>query len=174
MSIHVTEEHLAIAQKLVDKAHANNGLAPVDLERFWSDQRLARANPFGEDIPQAAFGAILNWECVFAELGIEQTWARYNRDVEWRLSLSKAYNDKSEVIVGRRLLSENRPDPKKPGYPSIKALHDVFDMENRWDDISQAYWLQKGANNADELAELLDLVDRRLENLPGCGIPFLE
>ena len=103
MSVHVTEKHLATAEKLVSKAHANGGLAPMDLDRFWADQKIARADPFGEDIPQVPFGAICNWECVFAELGVEQDWARYNRDIEWRLSLNKAYNDKAEKIVGRRL-----------------------------------------------------------------------
>jgi uroporphyrinogen decarboxylase len=170
MSVNVTEKHLAVAQKLVDKAHANDGLAPVDLDRFWADQRIAIADPFGEHIPQVAFGAICNWECVFAELGIEQDWALYQRDVDWRLSLSKAYNDKAEAIVGRRLLNEKRPEPR-PGYPAIKALHDVFEMENRWDDTSQCWWLQKGANNADELAALLDRVGKRLENLRDFLLP---
>ena len=62
MSVHVTEKHLAVAQEFVDKAHANNGLAPVDLDKFWADQRIARADPFGEHIPQVAFGAICNWD----------------------------------------------------------------------------------------------------------------
>ncbi len=171
MSVHVTEKHLTIAEKLVRKAHANGGLAPMDLERFWADQAIARADPFGADIPQVAFGAICNWECVFAALGIEQNWARYRQDVDWRLSLNKAYNDKAESIVGRRLLSEARPDPNRPGYPSIKGLHDVFEMKNRWEETSQTWWLEKGANNADELAVLLDRVERRLENLRGFLLP---
>ena len=171
MSVYVTEKHLATAGKLVLRAHANNGLAPVDLDRFWADQAIARANPFGKDIPQVAFGAICNSECVFAELGISKNLVRYQSDVEWRLSLNKAYNDKAEAIVGRRLLSEKPPDPSRPGYPSIKALHDVFEMENRWDDISQCWWLHKAANNADELAALLDRVEKRLENLRDFLLP---
>ena len=37
MSVRVTERHLAIAEKLVRQAHANDGLAPVDLEQFWAE-----------------------------------------------------------------------------------------------------------------------------------------
>ena len=101
MSVNVTEKHIAKAEELVSKARANNGLAPVDLDRFWADQAVARANPFGQDIPQVPFGAICNWECVFAELGLEQDWGRHQRDAEWRISISKAYNNKSEAIVGQ-------------------------------------------------------------------------
>jgi len=171
MSVCVTEKHLAKAEKLVRKAHANDGLAPVDLDRFWEDQAIARANPFGKDIPQVPLGAICNWECVFAEMGIEQSWAQYQKDTDWRLSLCKAYNDKSEAIVGRRLLGESRPDPNRPAYPGVKPLHDVFEMENKWDDISQCWWLLKSANNADELATLLDRVDKRLEDLRSFILP---
>lgn len=171
MSANVTEKHLATAEKLVRKAHANNGLAPVDLERFWADQKIARSNPFGRDIPQVPLGAICNSECVFAELGIEQDTRRYGRDLEWRLSLNKAYNDKAEKIVGRRLLSEKRPGAARPGYPGIKPIHDVFEMENIWDNTSQSYWLHKGANDTDELAALLDRVEKRLENLRDFLLP---
>ncbi len=165
MSVRVTGKHLAIAEKLVQKAHANNGLAPVDLERFWADQKIAIADPFGKDIPQVPLGAICNWECVFAEMGIEQQWKRYSSDTEWRLSINKAYNDKAEAIVGRRLLDENPPNPNRPRYPSTKALHDIFEMKNVWNDDSQSWWLLKSAETVDELCALLDRVDKRLENL---------
>ena len=171
MSVHVTEKHLAKAWELVSKARTNNGLAPVDIDRFWDDQAIARADPFGPDILQVPLGAICNSECVFAELGIKEDRARYQRDVEWRLSLNKAYNDKAEAIVGRRLLSERPPDPNPPSFPPIKALHDVFEMENRWDNTSQCWWLLKAANNEDELAALLDRVEKRLENLRDFLLP---
>ena len=171
MSVNITEKHIKTAEKLVSKAHANNGLAPVDLDRFWADQKVAMSNPFGKDIPQVPFGAICNWECVFAEMGIEQQWTRYNRDTEWRLSVCKAYNDKAEAIVGRRLLSEARPTPGQPGYPHIKDLHEIFEMKNVWDDTSQSWWLCKSAENADELSKLLDRVEKRLENLRSFLLP---
>jgi len=171
MSVRITEKHLAIAEKLVRQAHANDGLAPVDLEQFWADQKTAMADPFGKNIPQVPFGAICNWECIFEEMGIEQDWKRYERDTEWRLSLHKAYNNKAEAIVGRRLLDENPPGPSRPGYPSTKALHDVFEMKNVWLDDSQSWWLLKGADTVDELCALLDRVDKRLNNFRGFLLP---
>ncbi|HGJ66714.1 TPA: hypothetical protein ENS27_15235 [bacterium] len=163
MSIRVTEKHLAIAEKFVQKIHNNGGLAPIDLDRFWEDNKISTSNPFGRDIPQMPFGASCTSECVFDELGIEEDQGRYARDTEWRLSLNKAYNDKAEAIVGRRLLSEARPDTNQPHYPGRKALHDIFEMKNVWYD--QSWWLLKGAETVDELCALLDRVDKRLENL---------
>jgi len=165
MSVRVTEKHLAIAEKLVRQAHADDGLAPIDLEQFWADQKIAIADPFGKHIPQVPLGAICNWECVFDEMEIEQNWKRYGSDTEWRLSLNRAYNDKAEAIVGRRLLDEKPPGPDRPSYPSVKALHDVFEMKNVWIDDSQSWWLMRGADTVDELCALLDHVEKRLENL---------
>jgi uroporphyrinogen decarboxylase len=108
---------------------------------------------------------------VFAELDIPQDTMRYANDTEWRLALNKAYNDKSEQIVGRRLLDESRPDSKRPRYPPIKELYHIFEMENRWDPISQSYWLHPSANGPDELAALLDRVDGRLDNLRAFLLP---
>ena len=171
MNIRVTEKHMEIAKRFVRQTHLNDGLAPVDLDRFWADHKIASANPFGADIPQVPLGAICNWECVFEEMGISQNWSGYQRDEKWRLSLCKAYNDKSEQIVGRRLLSENRSDPNRPSYPGTKALHDVFEMENRWEPVSQSWWLHRSAHNPTELAALLDRVDKRLENLRDFILP---
>ncbi|MGQ9609049.1 MAG: hypothetical protein ACUVWN_07100 [bacterium] len=171
MSVNVTEKHLSIAEKFVRKAHVNGGLAPLDVEKFWADQKISMSDPFGKDIPQVPFGAICNWECVFEELGIEQNWSRYNNDIEWRIALNKAYNDKAEAIVGRRLLNERYPEPSRPSYPPTKALHDIFEMVNKWDDISQSWWLLKSANNEYELESLLDRVEKRLENLRDFLLP---
>lgn len=151
-------EHEAMAKVLVKEMHANDGLAPVDLEQFWADQELAIENPFGADIPQAALGAILTGECVYDELGVAEDFWRYDHDEEWRLSLNKAYNDKAEAIVGRRLLSEDRTDPERQ-YPPVKGLHDVFEAENEWHD--QSWWLMQSAHNQDELKALLDRVEAR-------------
>lgn len=163
MSIRVTDKQVAIAEKFVQKAHSNGGLAPIDLEKFWEDNKIATSNPFGQDIPQMPFGASCTSECVYDELGVKEDQGRYGRDLEWRLSLNKAYNDKSEKIIGRRFLSEARPDPNRPHYPGTKALHDIFEMKNVWHD--QSWWLMKGAETVDELCALLDRVDKRLENL---------
>lgn len=167
----VESRHIAAAERFVERAHRNGGLAPVDVERFWTDQAAAIRDPFGSDIPQVPLGAICNSECVFAELGIPQDTMRYGSDTEWRLSLNKAYNDKSEALVGKRLLDEARPDPNRPRYPPIKELYHVFEMENRWDPISQSYWLHQSVNGPDELAALLDRVETRLENLRAFLLP---
>ena len=167
-------EHAAMARELVREMHGsasgarlNDGLAPVDLERFWNDQAISLANPFGTvcrgltncaDIPQVPLGAVLTSECVYAELGIEEDFWRYDHDDAWRLSLNKAYNDKAEKIVGRRILSEKSNDPRLE-YPPVKGLHDVFEAENIW--VDQSWWLQKSANGPDELEALLDRVESR-------------
>ena len=158
-------EHTAMAHELVREMHGrapgarlNDGLAPVDLERFWDDQAISRANPFGADIPQVPLGAVLTNECVYAELGIEEDFWRYDHDDVWRLSLNKAYNDKAEKIVGRRILSEKSNDPRLE-YPPVKGLHDIFEAENIW--VDQSWWLQKSANGPDSLEALLDRVESR-------------
>ena len=151
-------EHARMARELVRETHANKGLAPVDLERFWADQEVACANPFGAGIPQVPLGAVLTSECVYAELGIEEDLWRYSHDDAWRLSLNKAYNDIAERIVGQRILSEEPNDPARQ-YPAVKGLHDVFEAENIW--VDQSWWLQKSANGPDELEALLDRVETR-------------
>jgi len=151
-------EHTAQARALVEEMHANDGLAPVDLERFWEDQEAAIRDPFGAAIPQVPLGAILTGECVYDELGIPEDFWRYEHDEEWRLSVNKQYNDRAERIVGRRILSEKRSDPSMQ-YPRVKELHDLFEAENIWHD--QSWWLQQSANTPDELEALLDRVEGR-------------
>jgi hypothetical protein len=142
MSVHVTEEHLEAGRKLAAEARANGGLAPMDLGAFWHDNERAREDPFGKDIPQVPFGAQCTWECVFEELGIAQDQKRYLDDPSWQMELNRAYNDRAERTVGRRLLSES--DPVKPADPDppIRDLHQVFEMTNVWDDASQSWWLR--------------------------------
>ena len=73
-----------IVDDLLARTRANNGLAPVDLDQFWRDQKAAQSNPFADDCPQVQFGAICNWECIFDELGIEQDWWRFQHsDKQW-------------------------------------------------------------------------------------------
>lgn len=155
----MTEKHLAAAGKFVANAHAHGGLAPVDLDRFWADQARAIADPFGADIPQVPLGAICNWECIFDELGVPQDWQRYERDAAWRHELGKAYNDRAERTVGRRLLDETPPGQAPLRYPPTKALHDVFEMENRY--LDGSWWLMEAAHTPDALRALLDRVDAR-------------
>lgn len=143
---------------LLERARANGGLAPVDIERFWADQAVATADPFGRDIPQVALGAMMSGECVFDELGLPEDPWRYQHDDAWRLELNRAYNDKAEKIVGRRLLGESPRDASRE-YHGIGGLHDVFEAENRWQ--ADSWWLMPAAGNEDELRALLDRVEQR-------------
>ncbi|MHC4251808.1 MAG: uroporphyrinogen decarboxylase family protein [Planctomycetota bacterium] len=152
-------EHLDMARALVAETKAaGGGLAPVDLGRFWEDQDVGARDPFGADIPQVPLGAILNWECVFEELGVETDHWRYEHDDEWRLSLNEAYNDHAEKVVGRRLLSEKARDPSR-AWPAHKGLHDCFEAKNVWQ--ANSWWLEQSATNEDELKALLDRVEER-------------
>lgn len=138
---------------------ANGGLAPVDLERFWNEQEKAAKNPFGRDIAQVALGIGMSRECVIDELGVEEdVWKYEIHDPEWALSLNKAYNDKSEKIVGRRLLPDTFPDSSLQ-YPSVKKLSDVFEAREEW--RSGSWWLHQSAHTPDELKALLDRVEAR-------------
>jgi uroporphyrinogen decarboxylase len=159
--------------KLLADTAAYGGLAPVDLEQFWHDQALAKADPFGTDIPQVAFGAICNHECVFDELGVEEDRLRYFfDDPEWALDLHKQYNDKAEKIVGRRLLSEAPRQPNTPQLPPVKQLHDIFEAQNVWEGGKLgSWWLRQSADSPEELAALLDRVEKRLENLRDFILP---
>jgi len=148
---------------LVARTHAAGGLAPVNLEKFWADQQRAVADPFGADIPQVPIGVLMGRECVFDELGIPETpenWHKLIHDAAWYAEISRAYNDKAERIVGRRLLSETMLPPQ----PKVKMLHDIFEARYLWH--NESYWLEQSAHSEDELQHLLDRVDKRLENLP--------
>ncbi|KKO11322.1 hypothetical protein LCGC14_0018020 [marine sediment metagenome] len=163
MSYHLRPHHIATAETFVDKARRNGGLAELDIERFWADDAEAQKDPFGADIPQVPFGALPFEECIFDELGIPEDRWRFESDPQWLRQVAKAYNDKAEAIVGRRLLSERQPptDADPAGIAPIKGLHDVFEMPNVWNNDSQCYWLMESATNEDELKALLDRVDAR-------------
>ena len=141
------------------REYSRLNLAPVDLDRFWEDQEKAVADPFG-DIPQVAMGIRMGDLCMFDELGVEEDMWRLDHDDELCLSMRRAYNDRSEWIVGRRLLPEMLPR-KDWQYPAMKGLHDVFEAENVWH--AGSWWLQQSARNAAELEALLDRVEARLQ-----------
>jgi len=168
MSVHVTEEHLRLAERLVDGARRNGGLAPVDVERFWADHEAAAADPWADDCPQVPLGVMMSDECVFEELGVPEDYYRLAHDEEYRVHHARLYNDVSERIVGRRLLNETPRDPAKR-YPPVKQLHDVFEAANEWH--AGSYWLRQSARGEAELAALLDRVERRLEDLREFVLP---
>lgn len=157
-----TPEHIRQAELLLNETRAAGGLAPVDLERFWADQHLAAADPFGLKCPQVPLGMLMSGECVYDELGVEEDYWRYDHDEEWRIGLNKAYNDLSERVVGRRLLSEAPLDPSTQ-YPRTPGLSDLFEADHVWHDRS--WWLHRAAHTPVELAALLDRVERRLHSI---------
>lgn len=149
-----------IPERLVAAMRRNDGLAPVDVERFWADDAKAHEDPFAEDCPQVPLGVGMSWECVFAELGLAYDAWRYQHDEPWAFELNKAYNDRAERIVGRRLLREE-PRPARRSYPAHKGLHGVFEAENVWH--AGSWWLQQVAHDERELTALLDRVEARLD-----------
>ena len=161
-------EHERMVAALLAETRANGGLAPVDLERFWHDQKRAIEAPFSPSIPQVPLGAICSAECVYDELGVPEDHWRYQNDEAWRLQLNRVYNDKAEKIVGKRLLNEQPADPARQ-YPKFKLLHDIFEAKNVWH--GNSWWLQEAATNEDELKALLDRVDARLANLKAFVLP---
>ena len=167
-----TADNRQKVDQLLADTKANNGLAPVDLDQFWSDQKLARANPFGTDIPQTCFGASLSWECIFDEFGIEQDWQKFLfEESNWAEDLKTRYNDEAEKIVGRRILGEGRPPPELQ-WPAIKDLSDIFEGENVWaGGKSGSWWLRQSADTPEELAALLDRVEDRIADLRNFMLP---
>ena len=168
MSVHLQPQHIALAEKLVAETRANHGLAPLDLDRFWADQAKARANPWAADCPQLPLGVMMSSECLFEELGIAEDWYALQHNAEYRVDLSRRYNDLAQQIVGRRLLSEQPPTPQL-AWPAVKELHDIFEARQEWH--SWSYWLQPSANTPAELAALLDRVEARLANLREFMLP---
>jgi uroporphyrinogen decarboxylase len=168
MSVHLETHHLRQAEKLVAKARASGGLAPLDVERFWADNGKALQDPWAGDGPQMPLGVMMSDECVFAELGVEEDWRRLYHDRAYNLELRRRYNDKAEPIVGRRLLHEFAPD-EPPRWRGLKELYDIFEARNVWEGLS--YWLHSSAANEDELKALLDRVEKRLDNLRGFLLP---
>lgn len=168
MSVHITEDHLRRAGKLVEKARAHGGLAPLDIPRFWADNERAQKDPWAADLPHVPLNIMMSNECVFDELGKPEDWYRLFHDAGFRVDLEKQYNDKAESIVGRRLLSQTLPNPEHR-WPEVKGLDDLFEGKNVWKDWS--YWLEQAASNEDELKALLDRVEKRLENLRDFLLP---
>jgi uroporphyrinogen decarboxylase len=168
MSVHLQAHHIEIGERVVAEAHANNGLAPVDVDRFWEEQEQARRSPWAADCPQLPLGIGMSHECLFAELGLEENWWELAHNPAYKSRLSVPYNDVAERIVGRRLLSETLPDPER-AWPPVKALHDIFEAENIWH--NESYWLRQAADTESELEALLDRVEGRLENLREFMLP---
>jgi len=168
VSVHVTQDHLSRARDLVDRCHSNGGLASLDVDRFWEDNHTALADPWSRTCPQVPLGIRMGAECAFDEFSVQEEWYGLRHDDAYLLPLARRYNDRAEKIVGQRLLNEKPSNPDLK-WPEVKMLHDIFEAENRWEDMS--YWLMPSAHTPDELAALLDRVEKRLENLKAFLLP---
>lgn len=169
MSVHLTQDHLNQAADFVRQVKGADGLARVDIDRFWADQARAAEAPWAADCPQVPLGmARMSIECVWTELGEKDDWHRVTHDPAFRDDLARRYNDVAERIVGRRLLQEKTPALSLPP-DAVRGLHDIFEARNKWH--GQSYWLESSASTPDQLKALLDRVERRLEDLPAFLFP---
>lgn len=129
----------------------------LDIEQFWKDEALAhKENCFSREAPQVAMGIRMSDECVFAELGEEGKPWGYTPPAR-RLELNKRYNDKAEKIVGKRLLSEQLPNPKAD-FPAFRQIGEVFGGEYVSD--GNTTWLHGNCKTPGELEQLLDNVEK--------------
>lgn len=162
--------HLELNPQPIDAA----GLAPLEFDRFWADQERAIADPFGRDIPQMPCGLVVTGhefaiqpECVFAELGVDADFWRLHTDPDWCVALCRAYNDRAEVILGRRVLPEAPLHPRL-AFP-IRKLQDVFECESVW--MTDSWWLKESAHTEDELSALLGRVEARIADMRSFLLP---
>lgn len=162
-----------MARDLVAETRVHGGLAPVDLDRFWSDQAEAVADPFGASIPQVPFGVQMGVACLFDELDVPETpenWWRIHHDGPWLKEACAAYNRKAREIVGKDLLTPRIQEHTAPGESrEPKTLADLFEAENVWQ--NESYWLKPAADREEDLQALLDRVEQRLERPESFFLP---
>lgn len=133
----------------------------LDIEQFWKDEALTHAeNCFSKESPQVALGIRMSGECVFAELGEEgQPWGY--TPPERRYELNCRYNEKARQIVGRPLLSENKPLPKeeqpKVTIPGFRQIGEVFGGKYVFD--GQTTWLRGSLTDEEALEKKLKEVN---------------
>jgi uroporphyrinogen decarboxylase len=102
-------------------------------------------------------GIAMGYEAIFSELGHPFNLRRLEEDYEFARSAARAYNDRAERIVGRRLLDETAFDPSRR-FPKVKPLEEVFGCRNVWE--SESWWALPAAGTPEELEKLLDRVER--------------
>lgn len=127
-------------------------------KQFWKDDELAHMdNCFFEDAPQVSMGLRMSKECVYAELEEEgDPWG--NESPVKQYDLNMKYNDKSEEIIGMRLLPEIIPETVV-SFPYIKRIGEVFEGTYEWPPNS-GEWLHSSIETPEDLESMLDRVDR--------------
>lgn len=126
------------------------------LSSFWQADALAHLqNCFNPAAPQVALGIRMSDECVFAELDEPgNPWGYTPR--QRRMDLNRRYNDRSEKIVGLRLLREELP-PEDAVFPAYREIGEVFAGEYRFD--GNTTWLHGTLDTPEALRAQLDRVE---------------
>ena len=127
-----------------------------DIARFWENDELAHRDNCFYPAPQVALGIRMSDECVFAELGEEgDPWAY--TELSRRIDLNRRYNDKSEKIVGKRLLREKFL-PEDARLPYVKRIGEVFGGEYIMHNATE--WLKESIEDEKALEKKLDEVEK--------------
>ena len=128
----------------------------LDIAQFWRDDEAAHANNCFNQSVQIPLGIRMSDECVFAELGEEGTpWMPIAR--ERRIELNRRYNDKSERMVGKRLLKEDFL-PEDARLPDVKRIGEVFGGSYIYHNETE--WLTQSVHSNQQLERLLDQVEK--------------
>ncbi|MGI5900262.1 MAG: uroporphyrinogen decarboxylase family protein [Christensenellales bacterium] len=128
----------------------------LDLEQFWKDDDIAQQNNCFNDGTKVSLGIRMNTECIFDELGIEVAHPWDEPAPEDMHKWRRMYNDKAEMVVGRRLLQEDCP-PADARHPYVKRIGEAFGGEYVFTNYTE--WLEKGANDYKSLEKILDRVE---------------
>jgi uroporphyrinogen decarboxylase len=134
-----------------------DSLRPVDLERFWAQNEIGLADPFGAHIPRVPMHMHIGHHCAFAELGLPEDNKRVEDDPQFAHDMAVAYNRKAMAIVGRKFLNETLADPRKQ-FPRVRSVGEIFGCQRLWQ--SESWWLMEAAHTPEELSKLLDRVER--------------
>lgn len=129
----------------------------IDFETFWHDNATSLRDPFSPENPQTPMAIGMGTFSMFAELGLKQDMRRVEEDPVWALECMRAYNDKAQKIVGRRILHEPAmPDPEvRP--PHIPGLGELFGCRRIWQ--SESWWLLEAADHPKALEQILDRIE---------------
>lgn len=136
-------------------------LFPVDLERFWEDDRLSQGKPFSTDKPQVPLGLTLTPNCVYDELGLptpEGTQTEFGAYVLPK-EVRRQYNEKALRVVGKRFLPEDDAPPADWHFPPVKGITDIFEAPIRH--VGGTDWVMPAAETPQQLEQLLDRVEQR-------------
>ena len=137
-------------------------LFPVDLDRFWADDRASHGHPMSTAKPQVPLGISMPATCVWDELGLPQPAdvpAETHNPYDVARELRRRYNDRAEELVGRRFLPEDDPPPADSHFPGLGGLTDIFEAPTKW--AGGTGWVMPACDTPADLEALLDRVERR-------------